>query len=196
MADIDSEASPEPAKAAEFNRMEKLRDPSHVRAMPLVELKNLYHQVGLPAPRVTNYRLEGELEGLLSRSFPLPGDADKIREIFGGSLGDDRLGIPMSRDGERIRYAYRVAILVAVSTPWLAVGLIGFAAMGAAQSMTAVSSNTAIQSQVSDDYRGRVLFLGESLDNLDYCRNELDGENCDLQHLFNVDVLTTLGWLK
>ena len=113
VAVIDSEASPEPAKAAEFNRMEKLRDPSHVRAMPLVELKNLYHQVGLPALRVTNYGLEGELEGLLSRSFPLPGDADKIREIFGGSLGDDRLGIPMSRDGERIRYAYRVAILVA-----------------------------------------------------------------------------------
>jgi len=113
VAVIDSEASPEPAKAAEFNRMEKLRDPSHVRAMPLVELKNLYHEVGLPAPRVTNYGLEGELEGLLSRSFPLPGDADKIREIFGGSLGDDRLGIPMSRDGERIRYAYRVAILVA-----------------------------------------------------------------------------------
>ena len=54
---------------------------------------------------------------------------------------------------------YGVAILVAVSTPWLAVGLIGFAAMGAAQSMTAVSSNTAIQSQVSDDYRGRVLSM-------------------------------------
>jgi hypothetical protein len=110
---IDSEASADPAKAAEFNRMEKLRDPSHVRAMPLVELKDLFSQAGLPTPRVTNYRLEGELEGLLSRSFPLPGDADKIRDIFGASLGDDRLGIPMSRDGERIRYAYPVAILVA-----------------------------------------------------------------------------------
>ncbi|HWM77002.1 MAG TPA: methyltransferase domain-containing protein, partial [Methylomirabilota bacterium] len=29
---IDTEASPDVAKAAEFNRMEKLRDPSHVRA--------------------------------------------------------------------------------------------------------------------------------------------------------------------
>ena len=113
VAVIDSEASPDPAKAAEFNRMEKLRDPSHVRAMPLAELKGLFAGTGLPAPRVTNYRLEGELEGLLSRSFPLPGDADKIREIFAASLGDDRLGIPMSRDGERIRYAYPVAILVA-----------------------------------------------------------------------------------
>ena len=112
IAVIDSEASPDPAKAAEFNRMEKLRDPSHVRAMPLTELKDLFPRAGLPAPRVTNYRLEGELEGLLSRSFPLPGDADKIREVFGASLGDDRLGIPMSRDGDRIRYAYPVAVLV------------------------------------------------------------------------------------
>ena len=112
VAVIDSEASSDPAKAAEFNRMEKLRDPSHVRAMPLAELKGLFAGAGLPSPRVTNYRLEGNLEGLLSRSFPLPGDADKIREIFATSLGDDGLGIPMSRDGERIRYAYPVAVLV------------------------------------------------------------------------------------
>jgi SAM-dependent methyltransferase len=113
VAVIDSEASPDPTKAAEFNRMEKLRDPSHVRAMPLAELKSLFGLAGLPAPRVTSYRLEGELEGLLGRSFPLPGDADKIREIFGASLSDDRLGIPMSRDDDSIRYAYPVAVLVA-----------------------------------------------------------------------------------
>jgi hypothetical protein len=113
VAVIDSEASPDPAKAAEFNRMEKLRDPSHVRAMPLAELTGLFGAAGLPAPRRNGYRLEGELESLLGRSFPLRGDADKIREIFAASLADDRLGIPMSRDGERIRYAYPVAVLVA-----------------------------------------------------------------------------------
>ena len=110
---IDTEASSDVAKATEFNRMEKLRDPSHVRAMPLTELRGLFPQAGLPAPRGTSYRLEGELEALLGRSFPLPGDADRIREIFAASLGDDRLGIPMARDDARIRYAYPVAVLVA-----------------------------------------------------------------------------------
>ena len=110
---IDTEASPDVAKAAEFNRMEKLRDPSHVRAMPLTELRGLFPQAGLPAPRGTSYRLEGELEALLGRSFPLAGDADKIREIFAASLGDDRLGIPMAREDARICYAYPVAVLVA-----------------------------------------------------------------------------------
>jgi len=110
---IDTEASPDVAKAAEFNRMEKLRDPSHVRAMPLTELRGLFPHAGLPAPRGTSYRLEGELEALLGRSFPLPGDADKIREIFAASLADDRLGIPMAREDARICYAYPVAVLVA-----------------------------------------------------------------------------------
>ena len=76
-------------------------------------LTGLFAAAGLPAPRRNGYRLEGELESLLGRSFPLPGDADKIREIFAASLADDRLGIPTSREGERIRYAYPVAVLVA-----------------------------------------------------------------------------------
>ena len=75
VAVIDTEASPDAAKAAEFNRMEKLRDPSHVRAMPLTELKGLFAPAGLPSPRVSGYRLESDLESLLGRSFPLPGDA-------------------------------------------------------------------------------------------------------------------------
>ena len=90
----DTDASSDPAKAAELNRMEKLRDPSHVRAMPRAELMDLFRSVGLPEPRLTQYRLESELEGLLSRSFPLPGDADKIRALFTAALEDDRLGLP------------------------------------------------------------------------------------------------------
>jgi len=108
----DTEASADPVKAAEFNRMEKLRDPSHVRAMPLTELLDLFARVGLPAPRVTGYRLESDLESLLGRSFPLPGDGDKIRQLFAASIEDDRLGIPLHRHGSDIRYAYPVAVLV------------------------------------------------------------------------------------
>jgi ubiquinone/menaquinone biosynthesis C-methylase UbiE len=112
VAVVDTDASADPAKAAEFNRMEKLRDPSHVRAMPRAELMDLFARVGLVAPRATGYRLESDLESLLGRSFPLPGDADKIRQIFAVSIEDDRLGIPLQRDGDRILYAYPVAVLV------------------------------------------------------------------------------------
>ena len=103
----------DPIKAAEFNRMEKLRDPSHVRAMPVTGLKGLFDTAGLPEPRVVTYVLRDELENLLQRSFPNPGDDAKIREIFAASAIDDRLGIPVRRDGNRFHYAYPVAVLAA-----------------------------------------------------------------------------------
>jgi ubiquinone/menaquinone biosynthesis C-methylase UbiE len=110
---IDVQASDDPAKADEFNRMEKLRDPSHVRALPLGELRQLFVAAGLPAPRVTAYELRDELDNLLGRSFPNAGDDKKIRELFAASAQDDRLGIPIRREDSRIHYAYPVSVLAA-----------------------------------------------------------------------------------
>jgi ubiquinone/menaquinone biosynthesis C-methylase UbiE len=110
---VDMYASDDPAKAAEWNRAEKLRDPSHVRCLTLPELKGMFGAVGLPAPQASYYELRDELRNLLRRSFPNPGDDAKIIEMFAASAEDDRLGIPVQRDGDRINYAYRVAILAA-----------------------------------------------------------------------------------
>jgi ubiquinone/menaquinone biosynthesis C-methylase UbiE len=108
---IDVIASPDPEKAAAYNRMEKLRDPSHVRGLTLVELEALFQQIWLPAPRKTFYRLEAELEGLLERSFPNPGDADTIRQMFVESLDNDGLGMGTHSQGDKIRFAYPIAML-------------------------------------------------------------------------------------
>jgi SAM-dependent methyltransferase len=107
------DAAPAPDKAEAFNRMEKLRDPSHARALPLGEHVRLFLEAGLPEPRITSYRLHAELEGLLSRSFPDGGDADRIREMFAASLTDDALGMDTRREGDRIRLSYPVAVLAA-----------------------------------------------------------------------------------
>jgi len=115
---VDVAASEDPAKAAALNRMEKLRDPSHVRALTLGELQALFPDVGLPPPRATFYQLKSELEGLLERSFPAPGDAERIRRMFIDSLEDDGLGLGTRRRGnDEIVFAYPVAVLVAARTP-------------------------------------------------------------------------------
>jgi len=75
----------------------------------------LFGSVGLPEPRLAQYHLDTELEGLLSRSFPLPGDADKIRATFAAALDDDRLGLPLRRVGDQIHLAYPIAVLVATN---------------------------------------------------------------------------------
>lgn len=110
---VDMYASEDPAKAAEWNRLEKLRDPSHVRCLTLTELKGLFGTAGLPAPKASFYELRDEVRNLLHRSFPNPGDDVKIIEMFAASAEDDRLGIPVRRDGDRINYAYPIAILAA-----------------------------------------------------------------------------------
>ena len=110
---VVADSAPAPDKADAFNAVEKLRDPSHVRALPLAELRSLFTRQALPEPRHTPYRLESDLESLLARSFPNPGDDGKIRARFRQSVEDDSLGIAARREGDLVIYGYPVAILVA-----------------------------------------------------------------------------------
>ena len=106
-------ASQDPVKAAAFHRMECLRDPSHARALPLTELETLFGDVGLRLRRTAFYQLASDLDGVLARSFPAPGDAERIRAMFVASIADDGLALGTYRYKDQIRFAYPVAILVA-----------------------------------------------------------------------------------
>jgi ubiquinone/menaquinone biosynthesis C-methylase UbiE len=104
---------PQPAKAAALNAAELLRDPSHVRAMPAEELRGLFDQAGLGTPQISQYRMEGELEDLLSRSFPNEGDADRLRKIYADSINDNTLDLNTRLVDGKIFYSMPVAVLVA-----------------------------------------------------------------------------------
>jgi len=110
---VVADMAPAPEKAAALNAEERLRDPSHVRAMPLSELRDLFLQAGLPAPSVATYRLGGELEDLLSRSFPNEGDADRVRSMFADALIDDALDLATRRENGKIFFGFPVAVLAA-----------------------------------------------------------------------------------
>jgi ubiquinone/menaquinone biosynthesis C-methylase UbiE len=109
---VVADSAPASGKADSFNAVEQLRDPSHVRAMPVEELREMFVSAGLNGPRVESYRLEGELEDLLRRSFPNEGDAERIREIFERSIEDDGLDMATRRKDGKIYYAFPVAVLV------------------------------------------------------------------------------------
>lgn len=101
--------SPEQAEA--YNRMEKLRDPSHVRALSLQELTNLFHQAGLHRVSCRFYRHAFELEQVLQGSFPGPGDADRVREMFTEDLNVNRMELGACRHEGEIHFAYPIAIV-------------------------------------------------------------------------------------
>ena len=113
---VVADMAPLPEKASALNAAELLRDPSHVRALPADELRGLFEQAGLPAPQLNNYRMEGEMEDLLSRSFPNEGDADRLRRIFADSLADDALDLNTRQENGKIYYSFPVAVLVARKT--------------------------------------------------------------------------------
>ncbi len=110
---VVADMAPLPEKSAALNAAELLRDPSHVRALPTEELCGLFAQASLATPQINRYRMEGELEDLLSRSFPNEGDADRVRKLFADSLADDALDLNTRQENGKIYYSFPVAVLVA-----------------------------------------------------------------------------------
>ena len=109
----DIAASDDPARAAALNRMEQLRDPSHMRALPLAELRELFVNAGTGEPRATFYDVRADLDGLMATSFPAPEDVPVIRRMFADSIADDGLGMKTKAKGDKILLSYPVAILAA-----------------------------------------------------------------------------------
>jgi ubiquinone/menaquinone biosynthesis C-methylase UbiE len=99
-------------QAEAFNRMEKLRDPSHVWALSLEELTVLFQEAGLQSVRRQFYKHGFDLEAVLKGSFPRPGDADRIRQLFMDDLGINRLELGIHRREGEMHFAYPIVILV------------------------------------------------------------------------------------
>jgi ubiquinone/menaquinone biosynthesis C-methylase UbiE len=109
----DLMTSPDPARAAAFHRMEMLRDPSHARALPLDELRELFRAVGFAAPAEAYWNMEIDVEDLLQRSFPVAGSEATIRQMFSDAIADDAMGLSTRHEQGRVRFTYRNVVLTA-----------------------------------------------------------------------------------
>ena len=108
-----ADSAPAAAKADAFNRMEKLRDPSHVCALSIEEWRVLLGEAGLTPSHIEQFRLAGDLDSLLARSFPADGDEARIRQMFADSIEEDLLDVQPRREGEKIVYGFPIAIFEA-----------------------------------------------------------------------------------
>jgi len=84
---VDAYAPQDPTHAAEYNRIERLRYPSHARASSLPELASLFSRCGLGQPWIIRYELLVELKDLLARAFPNRGDKAEIAAVFTAAAG-------------------------------------------------------------------------------------------------------------
>ncbi len=92
---VVSDVTPAEDKAAEYDRMERLRDPSHGHAHSLVELAELGRAAGLGAPEV-HTGLTGPMPyaAVLATSFPEAATRENLLEMMrqDAAEGRDRLG--------------------------------------------------------------------------------------------------------
>jgi ubiquinone/menaquinone biosynthesis C-methylase UbiE len=103
-------------QAQAYDRMEKLRDPSHTRALLLAELTGMSHDAGLKEMKTAFYRLDVELEKLLTASCTTPADAQMVRIIFEEDLGMDRLGVGANRQDDGIHFSFPIVVMVGKKT--------------------------------------------------------------------------------
>lgn len=108
---VDVIASEARVQADAFNDMERLRDPSHVRAMPLAELEELFARSGLEVAERAFYRLDFEVVALVAGSFPVDDDRDRLRRIFRESLENDTLGLNIREVNGALVCSYPIAML-------------------------------------------------------------------------------------
>jgi ubiquinone/menaquinone biosynthesis C-methylase UbiE len=99
-------------QAKAYDRLERLRDPSHTHALQLDELDVLF--AGLTDVRRAFYKYFVKVDELLRRSFPAPGGADAFHHAVEADIGVDKLGISASRDNGSLRFAFPVVIVSGV----------------------------------------------------------------------------------
>jgi ubiquinone/menaquinone biosynthesis C-methylase UbiE len=108
---VIADSAPAAAKADAFNAMEKMRDPSHARALPVEEWVALFRAAGLPRPQIERMRLALDLDGFLARSYPREGDEARIRALFEQALTEDGLDVEPRREEGKIFFSIPAAIV-------------------------------------------------------------------------------------
>ncbi|MFT5660700.1 MAG: ubiquinone/menaquinone biosynthesis C-methylase UbiE [Sulfurimonas sp.] len=96
-----------------YNEMERLRDPSHTKALTFKEFHALFSNKALSNHKKSSYKVDLELESQLKASFPNKGDEDKIRKIFKSDVETNSLGMNTHLEYGEVHFSYPITIFVA-----------------------------------------------------------------------------------
>ncbi|AHJ64686.1 class I SAM-dependent methyltransferase [Granulibacter bethesdensis] len=102
------DATPAPESQTAYDRMERIRDPSHTSALTLMQLREVGRQCGLIEQLIDGYRLEAKLEELAD-----PEAMPALTEMFEADIrsGDDRLGVQAYRAVDGLRLFFPISII-------------------------------------------------------------------------------------
>lgn len=106
MVIVDMTTSEDPAKSDYHNRLERLCDPSHARALPLSEWEQMIAEAGLGVARRGGRETSYDLESWMAHGGPPPERRARIIEIMEASLETDRSGLKVRRQNGQIWFSH------------------------------------------------------------------------------------------
>lgn len=109
VAITDTITSENADQAALHNQLERWRDPSHTRNLPLSELVSLFEGNGLQDLRTATYDTERELKEWFAISHTSSDVAERVRRAFVASMPDDATGLNVHFNGECVCFTHTVA---------------------------------------------------------------------------------------
>lgn len=109
----DLVASEIPSRADYQNHFERLRDPSHTRALPIRELIGLLTDCGLEVEQIATGALSQDVERWLANSHTPPERAAQVRALLERDEREDLSGTQPFRQEGRLHFRQRMATFVA-----------------------------------------------------------------------------------
>lgn len=113
MVIVDMTTSEDPAKADYHNRVERLCDPSHARALPASEWERMFADAGLEIAHRGGRETHYDLESWLAHGGPPPERRTQIYEMMEASLETDRSGLKVRRHNGQIWFSHTGVTYVA-----------------------------------------------------------------------------------
>jgi SAM-dependent methyltransferase len=92
------DVTPEPEKRENYDRFERLRDPSHTSALTTEELTDFGMPHGLTRPEVLQFGLEMDALQLINSSFPESVDRNELLGLLAGDVGKDSLSFQIRQE--------------------------------------------------------------------------------------------------
>jgi ubiquinone/menaquinone biosynthesis C-methylase UbiE len=111
----DTVTSEDPIEADKHNEIERLCDPTHVKALTMTEFHELFRTNRLEIITDLPGRISYDLDGWILHGGPTPDIEKEIRRRFEEALKKDRTGLHIRSKEGRILFTHQTLVLVAVS---------------------------------------------------------------------------------
>lgn len=98
--------------AANHDAIERLCDPTHVRALPASEFRQLFEANRLEELSLHSGEMTYEVEAWIAHGGPDEGAAEEIRRLLRESAAEDNTGLKVAVTGDTVRFSHQTGVFL------------------------------------------------------------------------------------